>query len=273
MSVRQGGLPEVSFGTYRLKGDELSYRSIDTAQVYKNEADVGAFLKEEFELGRLKRSEVFVTTKIAPSNQGEEKAYASVLESLQKLNLEYIDLVLIHWPGSSGIKPTDPRNAERRRGTWKSLERLTTEIVGDGPRVKFIGVELHPLHPQQPLKTFCTNHSIRVQAYSSLGEGNLVNPTYISSMRSGATGETLEDVLRGIVQRNPGTTIANVLLGWSVGKGVAVIPKSRDGGRILENFLGGGVRLRGEDVKLLDELLTSGGFEGVKFCWDPEKIV
>lgn len=135
---------------------ELGYRHIDTAQVYRNEEDIGAVLKTVLHGPtttttaattttsttsitannkasgdvatdlRLTREDLFITSKISPRNAGS-KAYTSVLDSIKKLNVEYIDLMLIHWPGSSGLSLTSPKNAANRQTTWSALEQLKSE--------------------------------------------------------------------------------------------------------------------------------------------------
>ncbi|KAI8846472.1 NADP-dependent oxidoreductase domain-containing protein, partial [Chytridium lagenaria] len=166
------------------------YRSIDTAQVYKNEADVGAFLQSQLEAGDLTRTDVFITTKIAPANQGSERAHDSILESLRKLNLEYIDLVLIHWPGSSGLKPHDtqniaPNGEERVRvkaiGVSNYEAKHILELLEYAVRLMVFKVELHPLYGCKELWKVCDENGIQVQAYSSLGEGNLVRREYLEN--------------------------------------------------------------------------------------------
>ncbi|KAJ3102508.1 hypothetical protein HDU97_000467 [Phlyctochytrium planicorne] len=271
------------------------YRSIDTAQVYRNEQDVGAFLKDLFANGTLKREDVFVTTKIAPTNQGDEKAHKSVAESLKKLDLEYIDLVLIHWPGSSGIQPGDERNKDRRKATWQALEKLATEEIGDAnggirTRVRYIGVsnynerhleelltyakikpflnqvEFHPLHPNPSLYNFCKTNDIPLQAYSSLGEGNLVDPKYLNDTRNNediSLSTTFERILSNPIHKAAGMNVAHMLLRWAIQKGVRVIPKSSNEQRIAGNLKAGledAFHLTAEEMDILDNLTTAHGY-------------
>ncbi|KAI9328571.1 NADP-dependent oxidoreductase domain-containing protein [Zopfochytrium polystomum] len=280
-------VPMLSFGTYRMKGDELrsalraaidvGYRSIDTAQVYKNEADVGAALGELFAAGVVARGDVFVTSKISPRNAGE-KAYQSILDSLQRLNFEYIDLMLIHWPGSAGLPPNSAQHAARRRETWRALERAHAEGL-----VRHIGVsnfterhveelcgyaavapavnqiEFHPLHIPHATLAACASHGIQVQGYSPLGEGRLV----VGDDATEPAAAAAQAVIRRVAAASSATA-AQVLLRWAVEwRGVAVVVKTRSAERARENFVA---------MAALDGITAEGGVPCTKYCWDPSGV-
>ncbi|KND03079.1 uncharacterized protein SPPG_02144 [Spizellomyces punctatus DAOM BR117] len=269
-------LPSLGLGTYRLKGTEcrevvknalkVGYRLIDTAAVYKNESDVGAAVQELVNTGEITREQVFITTKISPKDQGFDKAYAAGLTCLSNLGLSYIDLLLIHWPGTQGRKPTDPRNTTNRQESWRALEKLYKE-----GRVRAIGVsnftvehlkglikvaeivphvnqfEFHPClyKTQHPLVTYCKSTQIQPQAYSSFGEGHL---------------------LHSCLNLNTKCTRAQILLVWALRQSVGVIPKASSLERLIENL--GAVELD-EDVEGLEVL--DGGEK--RFCWDPTSVI
>ncbi len=107
------------------------FRLVDTAAAYKNESDIGKAIKE---LG-IKRQDLFITSKLTTSDQGKDKAPAAIEKSLKDLGTDYLDLYLIHWPGASGIKPEDKRNAELRRQSWDVLVEYQKKGV-----LKSIGV-------------------------------------------------------------------------------------------------------------------------------------
>lgn len=135
--------------------------------MYKNESDIGQSFEILLPKHNLKRDDIFIITKIAPINHGE-KCLESVKESLMNLKVSYIDLVLIHWPGTKGIKLNSPKQLANRKKTWATLESFVHSGI-----VKSIGVsnynerqlkELFEYSNQKPqwlqVKSFCTKTSI-----------------------------------------------------------------------------------------------------------------
>ena len=122
-------IPIVGFGCYQIRTSEPfywalkhGYRNLDSATFYGNEEMIGREVKRACADFGLKREDIFITTKIPPNAQGYEKAKSCVEKSLKNFDLEYIDLVLIHHPSTSGIGHKDPKNKENRLGTWRALE-------------------------------------------------------------------------------------------------------------------------------------------------------
>ena len=294
MTESSFSLPLAGFGTFQLKGQdcidsvkialESGYRLVDTARVYRNEKEVGQGLVAS----GVSREEVFITSKIAPTEQGEESAYKCVVSSLENLGVSYIDLMLIHWPGKSKTPVASEANIEARRASWRGLIRARKEGL-----VRNIGVsnflikhledpcfsigggddccvpalnqfEFHPALARRELVEFCASKGIAVQAYSSLGQGDprlLEHPLVL---------QVLEEV-RGKV--NPRATPQGVLLEWALRQGVGVIPRSRTRENIETNFttmmavLEKGGSLSAEHMRLLE-----GADCGMHFCWDSEKV-
>jgi len=155
-------MPMCGLGTFKSKGEDCTaacvaalqagYRLIDTARVYRNEAAVGAALRQVQDEGQgLPREEVFLTTKIPPTEQGEEAAYAAVLSSLQQLDVKYIDLVLLHWPGKAKTPLNSPLNQQARRGSWAALIRARREgLVRDIGVSNFTQAHLEDVCFQSP---------------------------------------------------------------------------------------------------------------------------
>ncbi|KAL7747062.1 hypothetical protein RI367_007558 [Sorochytrium milnesiophthora] len=260
-------MPQVGLGTYRLRGDAVQealrsavcggYRLIDTATVYRNEQDIGRAVSQLVNDGIVSRADLFITTKISPKDQGFESALASVRRSLALLQTAYIDLVLIHWPGTAKLKPDDGRHAHNRAETFRALE----QCVKDGS-VRSIGVsnytarhlrtliedqhqrhgllpavhqyELHPLYRPDDVEQVCHDHGIAVQAYSSFGEGWFLDAARPECL-------LLYDIA-GKVHR----TVAQVLLRWAIQRGYAVIPKASSAARIKENIQIDDFELRSE---------------------------
>ncbi|KAI8983809.1 NADP-dependent oxidoreductase domain-containing protein [Pilobolus umbonatus] len=242
------------------------YRLIDTAAGYGNEKVIGNILKKVFEDDSIsvKREDMFITSKL------------SVFDSLKKLQLEYIDLYLIHWPGTFKKDPSDPINKKNRLDSYRALEKLHQE-----GKVKHIGIsnyttahinellsvctvipyvhqfELHPCLYQKDLIDLCNQHKIVVQAYSSLGEGKLIN----GDVRI----RELEDISRRMNQ-----SVALVLLRWAVQHNWLIIPKSRNPDRVRDNAKVMSIQISDEDMKLLDEIYKT---HPHRFCWNPSGVV
>jgi len=230
-------VPQVGLGVWQTKEGaeveravtaaiESGYRLIDTAAIYGNEAGVGRAIKAS----GVPREAIFITTKLWNAHHAYEDALRAFDESLRKLDCDYIDLYLIHWPLPMEGKFTQ---------AWKALEKLY-----DDKRVRAIGVsnfkphhleellkgaetapavnqiELHPLFQQKETRAYCAEHGIAVESYSPLMQG----------------GEALEHPVIANLARTHDKTPAQVILRWHVQCGLIVIPKSVNPERIRENF-------------------------------------
>ncbi|XP_054719112.1 glyoxal reductase-like [Uloborus diversus] len=271
-----------SLGTFLLKSPDVfsiteaaleqGYRLIDTAAVYKNESAIGEVLRKVNSKNIL-RSDVFITSKLGPAYQGTEKAAVAASLSLEALQLSHLDLYLIHWPGSSGMKPDNPLNAELRKQTWLQLEILYNE-----GKFKAIGIsnytiahiqellqycsvvpavlqiEVHPYLTQTAIRKFCVDNGIHVQAYSSIGS------------KSGCS-ELLSDSTVMEIAEHHGKTPAQVLLRWAIEHGMSVIPKTSNLGRLKENMNIFDFSLSSAEVQRLDNLNRD-----EHFCWNPKGV-
>ncbi|PSC74818.1 glyoxal reductase-like [Micractinium conductrix] len=274
-------LPSVGLGTFRLRGADASgavaaaleagYRHIDTASIYKNEGEVAAGIAAS----GVPRREVFVTSKVSPYQQGEAAATAACKASLAALGRP-IDLMLVHWPGVARQDAAAPGNADARRQTWRVLERYHREgafraIGVSNYEVRHLAellsyaevapavnqVECHPRWQQRELRAFCSDHSIAVVAYCSLGSGAL-----------------LQDPTVQAVAASTGVTPAQALLLWGLRRGCAVIPKSADPRRIADvspaRLAQLWDRLTDDHLAALDALEAEQG--QCKYAWDPSGI-
>lgn len=228
-------IPQLGFGVWQIDNDKVGdavavaldagYRMFDTAQGYDNEAGVGEALRA----ADVPRSELFVTSKLRTKAMGREGALAGVRASLETLGLDYLDLMLIHWP------TLDP---ERYVGAWQGLvdareeglvknigvsnclphhiERMIDE-TGVVPAVDQI--ETHPHFQQDEVRHYLQGRGIHHQSYSPLGSGTVLDDAIIASI-----AETYE--------RSP----AQVILRWHLQRESIVIPKSVTPARIRENF-------------------------------------
>ena len=257
-------IPLLGLGTWQARGKNCTravefalthgYDLIDTAQVYDNERQAG---KGWVASGR-RRDEVFLTTKIDNSNQGYESSRKSFEKSLQDLQTDYVDLLLIHWP--------DVHNFDRTVETWRALVKLqegglcrsigvsnfTISLIKDlMARIEVVPavnqVEFHTFLYQKELLAFCRENQILIEAYSPIARAKFFD----------------HPVIRRIAQKH-GKTEAQVMLAWCVNHGLVVIPKSVNEERILENseiFF----KLDDADMKALDTLdkqirLVDGGW-------------
>ncbi|XP_042300659.1 glyoxal reductase-like, partial [Sceloporus undulatus] len=273
-------MPLLGLGTFRLRDEEAvrlsldaalenGYRLVDTAAVYGNEATIGRALSELLPRHGLTRADIFLTSKLSPRDHGEELAEAACLRSLKKLGCDYLDLYLIHWPGTQGRPQEDAGNRERRRQSWRALERLHAagklraigvsnytiqhlkELLAEcwvPPAV--LQVEFHPELPQLALLDFCHQKGIHLQAYSSLGAGHLVGQPEVAQVAKRQ-------------RRQP----AQVLLRWALQQGVSVIPKSASPRRVAENGQLWTWELSQTDMEELSTMDC-----GKHYCWDPSGV-
>ena len=135
-------MPEIGFGCYHIESEEpiyeairYGYRNIDTAAYYENEKFVGRQVKRAYSDFGLKRSDFFISTKVFNDMMGYDNTRKAVEIALTNLDLEYIDLMFLHFPATEGLKEDDPMHVENRHGSWRALEQLVEE-----GKVKFIGI-------------------------------------------------------------------------------------------------------------------------------------
>lgn len=256
-----GEMPAVGFGTLfrdltvttqAVKDAlEVGFRHFDCAERYRNEEMVGVAIQEFMEAGKVRREDVFITTKLWNTNHRPERVEPAFEASCRRLQTDYIDCYLIHTPFAfQPGEDQDPRDEQGRViydssvtliETWRALERLVDEgrcksiglsditlealqeIVAEA-RIKpaVVQVESHPYLPEWELLEFCQQHGIIVLAFAPLGHG--MEP------------KVLEDsVITGIAQRLQKTP-AQVALAWSVQRGVAFLTTSTTPSHIRENF-------------------------------------
>ncbi|XP_069990802.1 glyoxal reductase isoform X4 [Penaeus vannamei] len=270
-------------GTYKTRGKSLiysvikaalqaGYRAFDTAAVYRNETEIGDSLKQLLPEFGLERKDIFITSKLSPQDHGFEKSLQAFEWSLSNLQLTYLDLYLIHWPGVQKLKSEDAQNQYLRGQSWKALESIykSGKVRAIGVSNYTVGhledllktativphvnqVEYHPHYLQKDLKKFCDLKSIHLQAYSSLGTTVEVSPLLQDS-------KVL--CIASRLSRSP----AQVLLRWATQQGVSVLPKSTNTSHITENIQLD-FDLTAEDIAELSGLGIS-----QKYAWDPSAI-
>ncbi|CAH0546885.1 unnamed protein product [Brassicogethes aeneus] len=274
-------MPMIGLGTYQLKGSELiqdvldkalgaGYRLIDTAKLYENEKEIGEALKVLLPKHNLTRQDIFITTKLAPFELGG-KAYESLKESIKKLDCEYVDLYLIHWPGDFLSNASDDKNGKNRIKSWelmvkgvkdglaksigvsnfniRHLTELSKNDHGIKPAVN--QVECNPNYPQIELKEFLQKDKTLMQAYFSLGGTGNQN--------------LLKNEKVGEIAKKLGKSPAQILLRWAVQQNIAVIPKATKQNHLEQNIDLNFV-IPEEEIKILNS------FPQNKITPDPETI-
>ena len=249
-------IPQFGFGVFLIEPRdtaeavstalEAGYRHVDTAEMYGNEAEVGAAVAKS----GLDRADVFVTSKLSNGCHRPDDARRAFAESLDALGFDYLDLFLIHWP-----LPT--RYDGDYVSTWQTLE----EFYRDG-RARSIGVsnfqphhlrrlhqeceitpavnqiEVHPYLTQDDVRAFCGGHQIAVEAWSPLARG----------------GELLGDPAVVSIAKATGKSPAQVVLRWHIERGDIIFPKSVSPPRIRENIDIFDFELSGSDVEAITAL-------------------
>ena len=250
---------DIGFGTYKLRGTQgvnaivnaldVGYRTLDTAINYENEGVVGEALRRS----SVARDEIIVTSKLPGRYHGYEDALKAVQESLFRLNVDQIDLYLIHWPNPSQDQYVEAWRAlidAQKAGLIRSigvcnflpehLERLKNE-TGVLPVVNQI--ELHPYFNQEAARAYHREHGIITEAWSPLGRASAV----------------IHDALLVDIAQRYNKTVPQIILKWHVQHGVVPIPKSSSVLRQKENLYIDDFELSASDMTLIDGLTREDG--------------
>jgi 2,5-diketo-D-gluconate reductase B len=265
-------IPAFGLGTFRLKGQvvidsvktglELGYRTIDTAQIYGNEAEVGQAIAES----GVARSELFITTKIWTDNYAKDKLVPSLKESLAKLRTDHVDLTLIHWPSPGNAVPVaefmsaladaKAQGLTQRIGVSNFNIALMKEAIAavGAAQIATNQVELHPYLQNRKLAEFAQSQGIHITSYMTL-----------------AYGKVLNDPAIGAIAKAHGATTAQVVLAWAMQLGYAVIPSSTKRANLESNLKARQLRLSDAEmaqIAALDrgERLTDPA--GLSPAWD-----
>lgn len=249
--INEVKMPAIGIGTYKTGSDEetahavkfaieAGYRHIDAAAFYGNEIGVGKGIKES----GVKREDIFLVTKLWNDDHGYDKTMEAFNKSLERLQVEYLDLYLIHWPTKL--------NSE----TWRAFEELY-----ESGKVRAIGVcnfkeghledlkesakimpmvnqvEVHPFNTRKKLREYCKVNNIQMVAWSPISRGRVL------------TNELLIKL-----SEKYSKTITQLVLKWHIQNGVVPIPKSSNEGRIKENFEVFDFEIAKEDMELIASL-------------------
>ncbi|MEX2785587.1 aldo/keto reductase [Streptococcus sp. H49] len=253
-------IPAVGFGTFKAADGEEAYQStlaalkagyrhIDTAAIYRNEESVGRAIKDS----GIAREELFITTKLWNDSHSYEAAKEALATSLEKLQLDYVDLYLIHWPNPKAIRDHwEEGNAE----AWRYMEDAQQaglirsigvsnflvhhlEALAKTARVTpaVNQIRLAPGCYQEEVVNYCREHKIVIEAWGPLGQGELFTNTEMQALAD-----------------KYGKTIAQLALAWSVYEGFLPLPKSVHQDRIKENLNFDDIKLSAEDAEQIKQL-------------------
>ncbi len=227
-------IPAIGLGTWELRGRscarvieqaiKLGYRHIDTAQVYENERDVGDGVRAS----HVARSEIFVTTKVWTTHFAPHNLERSVKESLARLRMSEVDLLLLHWPNShvpleetlGALAHAKQMGLTRHIGVSNFTVALIEHAVAACPEPLVCDqVEYHPYLDQTKIRSACSDNGLAVVAYSPIAKGNVRG----------------DETLAGIGKAY-GKTAAQVCLRWLVQQGAVAIPRTSKVERLSENI-------------------------------------
>ena len=287
----------IGLGTWKAKGETVKnaikeavragYRHIDTAAIYDNETDIGEAIQELIKEGTITRDQLFITSKLWNNAHKSEDVLPALNESLKKLQLDYLDLYLIHWPVAFKKEEIFPQDASGYVSlsevpileTWTQMEKAKeshlakhigvsnfskkkldalVNVAKEQPEMN--QVELHPLLQQNDLYEYCQSKNVLLTAYSPLGSGDR------SAEMKAANEPNLFEIptIKSIANKHK-VHPAKVLLNWHVQRGTGVIPKSTTPKNIKANYEAAELELDQDDMDSIARLDMNYRFINGKF--------
>jgi alcohol dehydrogenase (NADP+) len=273
-------IPALGLGTWKssngevsqavAKAIEIGYRHIDCASIYQNQKEIGTALAGVLSAGQVKREDLWITSKLWNNAHAQKHVQPALERTLKDLQLDYLDLFLIHWPVNFQPNIAFPKRPEEFLApdaipiieTWQAMEKMVKKglcrCIGvcnfnlsrliDLKRQAHIQpvmnqIELHPYLQQQKMLEYCNKQGVLLTAYSPLGSGD--RP---AALKKDNEPSLLNhpDILE--IAEKRGFTPGQVLLAWGLSRGTAVIPKSVNPKRLQENFLAAELELEATDL-------------------------
>lgn len=278
-------MPTLGLGTWKSKPNEVyeavlhaievGYRHIDCAYVYKNENEIGQAISDAIAKGMVKREDLWITSKLWNDAHLPQDVLPAIKNSLKDLQLDYLDLYLVHWPVAlkKGVGlPADPSDFLTKEqaplaNTWAEMEQLHQKGLArqigvsnfNSAKIEALKenasimptvnqIEFHPYLTQEKLKEYCDQNGIHITGYGPLGAAYRVADNEVDHPI------LLENKTLHEIAEKHSATVAQVVLAWAIGKGVSVVPKSVNFKRIEENFAAGNLSLDEEDMEIISNL-------------------
>ena len=279
-------MPAIGLGTWKSEKGKVEeavkmalnagYRHIDCAATYGNEAEIGNALSSVFSEGKIKRDEVWITSKLWNDSHKKEDVIPALKQTLKDLQVDYLDLYLMHWPVAFkkgvGFPSSDDDYLSLEEvpiiETWNAMveakkqglvkhigvsnfsEKKLKDLMSKTNEIPELNqVELHPFLQQHDLLKFLKENNINATAYSPLGSGDRV-----SSMKAEDEPSLLENPTIKKIAEKHGVGAGQILIQWAVQRGTAVIPKSTSKEHITKNLESKDVKLDQDDLQQIKKL-------------------
>jgi alcohol dehydrogenase (NADP+) len=294
-------LPILGLGTWKSKPGEVrqavywaieaGYRHIDCAAIYQNEREVGQGIADAMADGLVKRKDLFITSKLWNDSHRHEDVKPALEKSLSDLRLDQLDLYLVHWP--IAFKPGIGFATHREEfytyqdvpltQTWEAMQeqkasgltkhigvsnfnqgKLKELLAMGGETPEMNQVEMHPFLPQEKLVNFCREHGILITAYSPLGSPDS------RAERHRNDPKLLENPAVAEIAQKHKASVGQALIAWSISRDIAVIPKSVNKDRIIENLKAADLHLDQQDLDQFASIEVNHRFVDGSFFTGPQ---
>lgn len=279
-------MPIIGLGTWKSAPGEvyqairwalkLGYAHFDCAQIYGNQPEIGAALHDAFAEDGIKREDLFITSKIWNDAHEKAEVMPAIKQILSELQLDYLDLLLMHWPVAQKKGTTIPQSAEDVVSlhevplelTWAEMENAYNQgicraigtsnfgmknlrnLIEKGSVVPAVNqVESHPYLPQKELGEFCRQNNIALTAYSPLGSADRQN-------KNNNEPSLLQDSVINEIAEHNNVTAAQILLAWQIQRDVIVIPKSTKEEHLRQNMAASVIELDNADMQKIADIST-----------------
>lgn len=291
--------PSLGLGTWKSEPGEvgeviktairLGYRHLDCAAIYANESEIGTALSDVFKEGIVKREDLWITSKLWNNCHHPDHVRPAIKKTLADLQLEYLDLYLMHWPVAFANECTYPESEAQviplaeipLQTTWQAMESLADDglcrhlgtanfsvkklqhLIDQATHLPEVNqLEMHPYLQQPKMLEFCGQQNVLLTAYAPLGSAGRPEP-----MKGEAEPVLLDDPVIAQIAKSHQATPAQVLLQWGIARGTAVIPKTVNPDRLKENLAAADLLLTPEAIDQINQLDRHRRYFDGKF-WD-----